>query len=45
MIFSPMRLHQNAVDLINADDLFPVSDGLEHGGDADVPEPAQDAFA
>ena len=36
MIFSPVRLHQDAVDLVDADDLLAISDGFEHGGDAEV---------
>jgi len=36
MIFSPVRLHEDAVDLVDADDLFTIPDGLEHGGDAEV---------
>jgi len=33
MIFSPVRLHEDAVDLVDADDLLAIPDGLEHGGD------------
>ena len=36
MIFSPMGLHENPVDLVKSYDLFAVADGFEHGGDAQI---------
>ena len=45
MVFSPVGLHEHAVDMVDTDDLFAVSDGFEHGGDAQVARSAQQAFA
>lgn len=39
-----MRLHEYAVDLLDADDLFAVSDGLKHAGDTQVTCAPQDAL-
>lgn len=39
-----MRLKEDAVDLFEANDVFAVPDGFEHGGEADVAQPAQDAL-
>ena len=44
MVFSPVGLHEDAVDLVDADDLFAVADGLEHGGDAEVAGTPEQAF-
>lgn len=39
-----MGLHKDVVNLVETDDLFAVSDCLEHGGDTEVACSAQDAF-
>ena len=39
-----MRLQEDAVDLIEADDLFAVSDGFEQGGEAEVADAPQNPF-
>jgi hypothetical protein len=44
MVFSPMRLHEDGVDLLDADDLFAVSDGFEHCGDAEISGSAEYAL-
>jgi len=44
MVFSPVRLHQDAVDLFEADDLFAVADSFEQGGEAEVADAPQDAL-
>ena len=44
MVFSPVGLHEHAVDLVESDDLFAVADRFEHGEDAEVAGAPQDAF-
>ena len=44
MVFSPVRLQEDAVDLVEADDLLAVSDGFEHGGETEVADPPEDAL-
>ena len=39
-----MGLKEDAVDLFEADDVLAVSDGLKHGGEAEIAQTAQDAF-
>jgi len=44
MVFSPVRLQEDAVDLVEADDLLAVSDGFEHGGETEVADAPQNPF-
>ena len=44
LLFTPMRLHEDAVDLVKADFAFAVADGFEQGSDAQVAYAAKDAF-
>ena len=36
MVFPPVGLHEHAVDLVDADDLFAVADGFKECGDGEV---------
>jgi len=44
MVFSPVGLKEDAVDLFEADNMFAVTDGFEHGGEAEVAQAAQDTL-
>ena len=44
LLFTPMRLHEDTVDLIEADFALSLADGFEQGSDAEVAYAAQDAF-
>jgi hypothetical protein len=43
-VLSPVGLKQDAVDLFQVDGFGAVADGLEHGAEAEILDPAQDAF-
>ena len=45
MVPSPVGLHEDAVDLFEADFPVPISDGFEQGPDTQVAHAPQDAFA
>ena len=44
MVFSPMGLHEHAIDLLEVNELFSVLYGLEHGGDTEVSGTTQNSF-
>jgi len=45
MVFPPVGLYKNPVDLLQIDLLRAVPDSLEHGTEAQVPGPADDPLA
>ena len=42
MLALPVRLHQDAVDLLDVDVADAVADGLHHGGDTEVARAAEE---